>query len=107
MSVSRDGSKRPPTKPVRSKRSADAMADGEVGFPMQSRPRVTLALPGGECHPQHHRNDAVDAALDPLPDPNTMTAQVPCLIHHHACYKASSSPFFVALDLLVGLGVLL
>ena len=75
-SVSREGSKRPSTKPLRSKRNADAMADGEVGFPMPSRPRVSLALPGGERPLRHHRNDAVAAALGPLPDSVEMTSQV-------------------------------
>ena len=76
MSVSRDGAKRPPTKPVRSKRSADGMADGEVGFPMPSRPRMSLALSGGERPLRHHRNDAVDAVLSPLPGSSKMTSQV-------------------------------
>lgn len=92
MSVSRGGSKRAPTKPLRSKRSADTMAEGEVGFPMPSRPRMSLALPAGERPLRHTKNDAVDAVLGPLSSAKKMTSKVYCLTRHHACHKALLSP---------------
>lgn len=76
VSASRDGSQRLPSKPLRSKRSADAMADGEVGFPMPSRPRVSVALPGPERPQRYLRSDEVDAMMGPLPDPSKMSEKV-------------------------------
>ena len=80
VSVPRDGPKRAPAKPLRSKRSADAMAEGEVGFPMLSRPRMSLALPAGERPLRQHKNDAVDAVLSP----SKMTPKV-ILSHTSSC----------------------
>ena len=75
-SVSRDGSKRVPAKSLRSKRSADAM-EGEVGFPMPSRSKVAVVMPGPE-RPQRFtsRIDELDAKRGPLPDPSKMSEQV-------------------------------
>ena len=84
VSASKDGSKRPPSKPLGSKRSADALADGEVGFPMPSRPRVSMALPGGERPLRHNRHDAMDAMSGLLPDLHKVTSQVYCHTWHHA-----------------------
>lgn len=76
VSASKEGTKHPLSKPLESKRSADTLADGEVGFPMPSRPRVSMALPGDERPLRHNRHDAVDAAIGSLPDLHRLTPQV-------------------------------
>ena len=80
VAADREGPRRPLTKPLRSKRSADTMADSEVRFPMPSRPRMSLAPPGSD----QRRPGRIGRVLDDLPDPNKMTEKVQHALHPSA-----------------------